>query len=175
MPFARHFLPLLVQVVWPIHQPKHTTSIPARCGPARATRWQHKAISHLLEKPTAATEQLPSKRSARCGDSAGKQTAPGMHTGDKSKAGHAQVLGTQLRSLCCHSLGLQKATAHQLVVSTAPTHARWVGRCLQVHLFSQRRTMGFLSPDFRCPPGVSQCGVKCPLQPAPRLCFRCLQ
>lgn len=65
---------------------------PSCCRPARTTRWQHKVISHLLEKPTAVTEQLLSKRSARCGDGAGKQTTPGTHTGDKGKAGHAQVL-----------------------------------------------------------------------------------
>lgn len=111
---------------------EHTTSIPARCRAARTTRWQHEATSHLLEKPTAATEQLLIERS---GDSAGEQTMPDTHTGDKGKAGHAQVLWTQLRSLCCHSLGLQRATTHQLMASTALTQVRRVGRCLQVDLF----------------------------------------
>lgn len=42
-------------------------------------------------------------------------------------------------------------------------------------LVSQWLMVGFLSLDFRCPSGVSQCGDKSPLQPCPLLCSRLSQ
>lgn len=131
MPLSRCFLPLLVQVMWPIHQ-RQTHSIDP-CSLQAGTSNMLAAQGHFtpVGKPKSATEQVLSKQPARCCDSAGQQTMPGTHTGDNSKARPAQVLCIQLRSLCCHSLGLQRDTTHYLVASTAPTQARWEGRCLQ--------------------------------------------
>lgn len=131
MPPPRHFLLLLVQVVWPIHQRWTCTINP--CSLQASTNSMLAAQRHFtpVGKPKSMTEQVLSKQHAWCCDSTAQQTMPGMHTGDNSKAKPAQILCMQLRSLFCHSLGLQKDTTHQLVASTASTQARQEGRCLQ--------------------------------------------
>lgn len=151
---------------------EHTASISANCGLAQTTHWQLEAISQLLEKPTAMTEQLLGKCFGQCSDSAGEHTTPVMHTADKGKAAHTHSE---------HSSGASIVTA--LVFRGPPHTSWWLPQLLPRQggwegisrlTFSSNSQWDSSRQAWAAHRVTFSCGDNSPLQSLPLVCFRCL-
>lgn len=145
MPFPRHFLLLLVQVVWPIHQRRahsiNPCSLQASTNNVLAAQGHFTPIGKTHSRDWAAAEQVVCRRRwARTQVTKAKQ---GTHRSSEYRSGASAVTPLVFRGPPHTSLWLPQLPLGQ---------GGWedVSR-----LVSQWLTVGFLSPDFRCPPGVS--------------------